>query len=227
MKIMLAGIAAVFSLYAINAHALDMFGDALPQSTGKTCQSYSAALAIAAKNDSEFKIETYGELRLFEQKFRQKLEQTGKPYDHSNWVKVMEEITGGKYSLDRKYVSDITVWMKELSEATIIDSDIDVLLRRLTRNSFDVVLTSVTSIAGSNYKTGHIIGVIGVIGDGLNSSTKLVAFNSAIKGEGGAGVMCDESHMTSQGDLSYKAGVLNTNDFQPSKGFLIMRLVKN
>ena len=218
------------------AIAIDLFSDTKPQSTGKTCQSYAAALALAAKGDPSFPIETFSQLRDVEQEFRKLASKTvdGKkrnPYDHQNWVLAMSELTSGKYTFERSYnKTNIVDWLAAVNIATTIDSDIDLLLARISGTSFDVALTSVWSLEDSSYSTGHIITVLGVIGSGIDSNTEIVAFNSAIKGEQVDGVMCTPD--TLPGDERYSAGVVTTNNYvlkgfpKESTNYLFMRLVE-
>lgn len=219
------------------AVALDLFSDALPQSTGQTCQSYAAALALAAKGDPAFPINTFGELREIEAEFRRLVTAYGNPYLHDNWPKAMSDLTGGKYtfSIDRN-TTDIGDWMVRVRDATDIETDADLMIGQLTGTNFEMVLTSVYSLDGSDYSRidgngnrvgGHIIAVMGLLGSGIDSNTELVAFNSAIKGQGGSGVMCDDSFMATSTDLKYQAGVITTNDFElkPFTGYLFMKLV--
>ena len=207
--------------------ALDLFKDTKPQSTGKTCQSYAAALALAAKGDPEFPITTFTELRNIEQRFRLYAESYGNALSHKTWNKAMSDLTGGKYTFDRSYNnSNIVGWLSDVKNATSIESETDLLLSQLSGSDFDVILTSVISLDGSDYATGHIVSVLGVIGSGIDSNTKLVAFNSAIKGEHTTGVMC--KHDSLPGDEKYSAGIVSSSNFR-LKGFpdnyLFMRLV--
>ena len=208
--------------------SIDIYSDALPQSTGKTCQSYAAALALAGKSDSQFPINSFVDLRQTEQEFRAYAESHGNPLSHIVWDQAMLDLTNGKYTFQRDYpTSDLVDWLAIVRGYTSIDSEIDILVSRMSGGPIDMVLTSVYDIAGSNYSTGHIVSVMGFIGSGLNSNTELVAFNSAIKGGPTATIMCNEN--TEPGDFRYKAGVLNTNDFRLKgfdQNFLIMRLVE-
>lgn len=212
--------------------ATDLFSDTKPQSTTKTCQSYAAALALAAKGDPQFPVNTFSELRNLETEFRGLASKDGRnPYSHEVWVTAMEELTSGKYTFERKYTyNNIVDLLGAVKDNTTIDSDIDLLLARLSGSNFDVVLTSIYSMEDSNYKTGHIISLLGVIGSGIDSNTKIVAFNSAIKLDSKEGIMCTPESLP--GDERYKAGVLATNKFllkgfpKDSTNYLFMRLVE-
>jgi len=214
---------------AINVKAIDLYQDTKPQSTGRTCQSFSAALALASKGDISFPINSFDELRETEQRFRLLAESYGDPLNHQTWSNAMSDLTNGKYTFELSYKhSDYVNWLTEIKSLTSIDTEIDLMVSKLSGSSFDVVLTSVNELAGSSYGSGHIISVLGVVGSGINSNTQLVAFNSAIKGENASGVMCTPD--TLPGDERYSAGVVSSNDFQLKgypNNFLIMRLVEN
>ena len=227
---MLRKIVLTLLLFFFNSSvgALDLFKDTKPQSTGNTCQSYAAALALAAKGDPAFPISTFAELRNIEQQFRTYAESHGNPLNHKTWDKAMSDLTSGKYTFERSYNhSDIVGWLSEAKSTTSVDSNVDLLLSQLSGSDFDVVLTSVNSLAGSSYGSGHIVAVLGVIGSGLDSNTQLVAFNSAIKGQTTSGVMCTPDSLP--GDERYSAGIVSSSDFR-LKGYpdnyLIMRLVE-
>lgn len=221
-------VSALLYLFASYATAIDLFKDARPQSTGRTCQSYAAALALAAKADPAFPIFTFAELRNTEQQFRTYAESHGNPLNHETWDKAMSDLTSGKYTFERTYAhTDIVSWLSAIKTATTIESNVDLLVSQLGGSNFDVVLTSVYSLAGSQYASGHIISVLGVIGSGIDSNTELVAFNSAIKGGDRTGVMCTPDSLP--GDERYSAGIISSSDFRlkgyPDK-FLFMRLVE-
>lgn len=223
-------IAASFSLAAPSA-ALDLYVDTLPQSTSQTCQSYSAMLALAARKDPALPIDTFDELRAHENEFRKILTQIDPNgvYAHTNWKLAMEKLTGGKYTLKIRYIPSITDWMTAVRDATTMSSDIGAFMSTLSGGRMDVVLTSVKTIDGSTYggSTGsHIITVLGLSGSGLNSATQLIAFNSAIKGQGSTANSCSTNGQP--GDMRYKAGVVQTNNFTLTDfsglGILVMTL---
>lgn len=207
--------------------SLDLFKDTKPQSTGVSCQSYAAILALAGKGDPAFPVDSFDELRSLEGEFRNLAAQHGDPLNHSTWPQAMSDLTAGKYTLKISYpTDDVIEWLEAVRGSTRIDTSADVLIQQLTGQNFDVVLTSVSDIGGSHYQTGHIVAVLGVIGSGIDSTTRLVAFNSAIKGTSGTGVMCNDG--TAPGDAKYQAGVIDTNNFT-LKGFpkfLLMTLVE-
>ena len=143
----------------------------------------------------------------------------------------MSELTSGKYTFERNYNNtNVVDWLAAVNAVTTIDSDIDLLLSRMSGTNFEVALTSVESLGGSTYSTGHIVTVLGVIGSGIDSNTKIVAFNSAIKGEDVDGIMCTPD--TLPGDERYSAGVVTTSNYilkgfpKESSNYLFMLLVE-
>lgn len=205
--------------------ALDLFKDTLPQAQTNTCQSYAMVLALAAEGGHE--IANFDELRAAEAEFRGLAEGfPGGPYGHEALQQAVEAYTGGKYELRIESYPDIVEWMTRVSELTRLESTADLLIAQVTGQHFPVVLTSVTRFDQSTYGTGHIMAVLGVAGSGLNSSTEIIAFNSAIKG-GGAVNQCEAG--TQPGDLRYTAGVVSTNNFELKDypGFRVLVLEEN
>ena len=211
------------------AYSLELHVDTKPQSTANTCQSYMASLALAAVNDPGYPINNFYELRNAELEFRRIADSLGNPYSHQTWVQAMEQFTDGKYTFKLSYHPDnIVEWLSVVKSKTSSAPDIELLVNKLTGTGFPIVLTSVKKLGSDAYSTGHIIGVIGIEGNGLNSTTKIVSFNSAIKGNGFEGSMCKPDDYP--GDSKYSAGVLKTNDFILSTfggKFVIIELVKN
>mgnify|MGYP000341973833 CR=1 FL=1 len=118
--------------------------------------------------------------------------------------------------------------MKIVSQKTIQSDSIEDALKTLTKGKRQAFLTSVTKLEDSSYP-GHIVTIVGVIGTGLNSNTKLIAFNSAIKSDSGSVNYCSTDNQP--GDSQYKAGVITTNNFTlktfDGLGFAILKLKKN
>lgn len=218
-------VACLSLLIPRTAAALDIFKDTVPQAQTNTCQSYSMVLAIALLGDPAMRIETFQELRAAEARFRDILIRNGSPYVHDNWIKSVEEYTGGSYTLRIETRSDIVGWMARVKELTTQTSTTDVLISQLTGKRFPVVLTSVTEFAGSAFASGHVITVLGIAGSGIDSSTQIVAFNSAIKGQNTVN-RCEPGQQP--GDQRYAAGVISSNDYRLKdfSGFRILRIVR-
>lgn len=214
--------------FASPAWAIDLYVGAMPQAQTNTCQSYASVLALAAQKDSAFPINTFAELRALEAEFRRILESldSGTPYTHTNWPKAMEQLTAGIYTFELRYERDLVAWMTDVRNATTLSSDVAAAIATLTGSGFDAVLTSVVAIDESVY-SGHIVSVLGVAGSGISSDTQLIAFNSAIKGQGGSVNMCSPGDQP--GDMRYQAGVVETASFRLREfgsGYLLMRLKK-
>ncbi len=227
--------AVLFGAMLSSSSAIDLFADPYPQSTTKTCQSYSLALALAALGDPAIPIRSFEELRTAEKQIRDILKhQPNGPLSHESWKTGVPIFTSNRYRLKiETFGSDYVKWINRVKELTVLTSTGDALIASLTGQSFPVVLTSVSVIESSTYDSGHIISILGVAGSGLNSSTKIVAFNSAIKGLGGAINMCvDGSSLGSEpGDQIYTAGVFETNDFKLKSfspgGYRLLYLQRN
>lgn len=209
---------------APHALALDLFEDIKPQATTQTCQSYAIMLALAALGDDAFPINNFEELRDAEKEFRAVAEGvSGGPYGHDALKKAVSQYTSGAYDLVIETgISDLPSYMQRVKELTRLTSTGDALIADLTGSDFVVVLSSFTRIATSNYATGHIVAILGVAGSGLDSSSQLLMFNSAIKGQGGSVNMCAPGD--EPGDYKYQAGVVLTNDFE-LKSFPDFRLL--
>lgn len=223
-------VSAIALFAAGSAAALDLFQGVMPQAQTNTCQSYASVLALAAVQDPAFSVSTFDDLRALEANFRTILEtmDNANPYLHTNWPAAMQQLTGGAYTFDLKYEPDLIHWLSKVRDATTISDDLGSLIAQASGGSIDTVLTSVTSLDGSNYGTGHIVTVMGVKGTGIDSNTDVIVFNSAIKGQGGSVNQCAPGNQP--GDERYQAGVVETNSFQLrdwGAGMLIMRLVKN
>ena len=198
-------------LWSDRVFSVDLYFDTKPQAETNTCQSYSSILSLAMKRDERFQIDTFEELRELEKSFSRILRETeGSPYLHSKWPKAMEAITGGAYTFELKYETDIIRWMEYIAENTTQSNNIEEALSALQNNQRNTVLTSVTKLGESEYD-GHIITVLGMAGTGLDSTTRLIAFNSAIKGTSGAVYTCNAGN--EPGDEKYQAGVIETNSF--------------
>jgi hypothetical protein len=219
---------AFLFILASKAFSLDLYADPTPQSTSQTCQSYAMMLALAAEGDPAFPIATFGELRAAEQAFRTIAEATpGGPYGHGALGVALKSYTGDAYRLVIEDRPDIVAFLQRVRELTTLTSARDVLLAQLTGKNFPVVMTSVTAYAGNTYATGHIITLLGVAGSGINSTTEIVAFNSAVKGSGSIN-RCEPGMQP--GDLRYTAGVTTSNDFTLKAfggSYRILRLVPN
>jgi len=197
-------------LQASPANALGYFLDSKPQSTSNTCQAYSLMMALAFENHDAFQMETASDLRAIEQDFRQKVDSLpGSSYSHKNWSTALEQYVQGHYVLKRKYYKNELDWRKKVAELTgtgesLNDPTLSALLSK------KVVMTSVKSLEGNRYKSGHIVGILG-IEKSTNSQATTLFFNSAIKGNGKKN-SCDQSDVA--GDYRYKAGLIKTNKFQ-------------
>lgn len=230
MKHLFALVTACALSVTAPAKALDLYEGAKPQAQTNTCQSYASVLALAGAQDPTFPVETFDELRALEREFRSILEglDGGNPYSHSNWPLAMQRLTVGAYTFELKYIPDLLDWMKTVRGATTLSDDLGSIIATLTGGPIDTVLTSVTSMDGLEYKGGHIVTVMGLLGSGMDSNTQLIAFNSAIKGNGGSVNQCAPGNQP--GDNRYQAGVVQTNKFAlkefPGKGFLFMQLVR-
>ncbi|WP_170347598.1 MULTISPECIES: hypothetical protein [Ruegeria] len=228
-KLHLTVATALSLLLSPAAQALDLYQGAKPQAQSNTCQSYASVLALAAVQDPAFPIETFEELRTLEADFRQILESmdNANPYLHSNWPKAMEQLTGGVYTFELKYEPDLLQWMADVRQNTTLSNDLGNLIATATGGAINTVLTSVSSMNGSNYSSGHIVTVMGLHGTGIDSDTQLIAFNSAIKGQGGSVNQCAAGNQP--GDMRYTAGVVETDNFllrNFPNGMLVMQLKK-
>jgi hypothetical protein len=222
--------AAVVCTFAGEARAIDLYKDTVPQAQLDTCQSYSIMLALAAKGDAAFPIGNFATLRKAEADFRQIANGIqGGPFGHEAMKQAVTNYTSGVYRLVVEYpATDIVQWISRVRALTALDATADALIGKLTGTKFPVALTSVKKLNGSSYSTGHIVAVLGVYGSGLNSNTQLLAFNSAIKGQGGSVNRCEPG--TQPGDMKYQAGVLATNNYELSvfsSKYVIMHLAKN
>lgn len=216
MKTISPALIVAFVSIANQAQAIDLYAGAKPQSTQHTCQSYSAVLALDAIGDPSFSYQNFEELRTAEQRFREILTDLGDTTSHQNWAVGMENFTDGKYTIRSEPVqADIVKFLEKAKSYTTIRDSYDLLLSDLSGGNVATALTSVTSLAGDNYGTGHIVALLGVIGSGLNSETQLVVFNSAIKSINGAEAVCKEGgDIVLDGDVRYSAGIVATNEFQ-------------
>jgi hypothetical protein len=226
-------ISGVLHVLSTNGHAIDIYSDTVPQAQVDTCQSYAMVLALAAKGDPAFPITTFEEIRQGEADFRQIAAGIpGGPFGHEALKQAVSNYTSGAYRLAVEYPgTDLVAWLSRVRALTTLDGSADALIGRLTGQKFPVVLTSVTRFGDSTYPR-HIMSILGLIGSGLNSNTQLLAFNSAIKGQGGSVNRCVSG--TQPGDERYKAGVVSTNNFTLNEfnfgqgpKYVIMHLERN
>ncbi len=219
------GLATLCLAYPSISYAIDLYADPKPQAQSDTCQSYALMLALAAQGDNAFPIKTFSELRKSEADFRAVAAGfPGGPFGHDALRRAVAAYTGGAYSLEIEDVgNDITKWMSRVRQLTLQKTTLGIFLDQLTGQNFPVILTSVTQFDESSYAGGHIMAVLGLAGSGLDSSTRIIAFNSAIQG-GGSINQCEAG--TQPGDMRYKAGVVSTNTFQLKSypGFRILHL---
>lgn len=185
---------------ASNAYALTLFSDSVkPQSSNNSCQSYAAILNLAAQKHPAFKISTFEELREFENEFKNILNSLpGSQYAHKNWAKAMELLTSGHFTFELEYEKDIVKWMKKVKSLTTQSTGLEHIIQV---SELRTVMTSVTRLDDSRYPSGHIISVLSVDGDGdgKNSATRLISFNSAIKGTGTTVNYCSPGNQKGEG----------------------------
>ena len=148
-------------------------------------------------------------------------------YHHEVWKKTLEQYTGWQYTLEREYVSDIHNWKRRVAEITQNNSGILEIV-----NGQKLVMTSVSSIEGSTYRTGHIVTILGTDFTDKSSASKTIFFNGAIKvgkvrGEEISEIMCRPRDLSAS--KRYSAGVFSTNQFDLKfygTGYLILYLKK-
>ena len=159
------------------------------QATGSSCQSYVLALGLAFKKDSNFRIQSWSELRTAEKDIRNSIIQAymkrvpgaKKPDPDHNDVKVgFQNYTSAKYTLKIKSVdlqglSDVIESRTGVTKGDVIPPHF--LVGAVVK---DIVMSSADRIGKDPYGKGHIFSIFGMDGP-MNSTRKFLILNSAVK----------------------------------------------
>jgi hypothetical protein len=154
----------------------------LGQATGDSCQSYAIGVAMAFKNDPNFPIRNYVELRNFENKLRARIVElaNGEKVGHNHIISAVSDVTSSTYRLVRKEV-DLQGLLDLIAARTGVTDEAAVSLNFLLGAYVnDVILSSAGKIGGSKYGSGHIFAVLGRSGP-PDSNMKFLVLNSGVK----------------------------------------------
>ncbi len=162
------------------------------QATNDTCQSYVLAIALAFKNDSNFKMKDWAELRKMENLIRTEVKKNmdarsanlASPEDSK---KAIEYVTQGKYTLNYKDDAlDPADFQKKIKDTTGVssrsafDNVPSFLVGSIVK---DVIITSALRIAAKSYKSGHQFAILGVSSSVPSSKVEYLVLNSAARGK--------------------------------------------
>lgn len=188
----------------------------IPQYTSSTCQSYSAAVLLAFKNDQRFLINTLQALRDAEVGIRQGIEQSAKDKNHYSNGKLdprhddiiagFEGYTSNIYTLKRQAIKGIDALGDYIGDQSGISSIVPFPIA--TSLVQTPLMVSVTRV-GSNSYSGHLVTVLGVSGP-PSSDRKYLIVNSAVKTGAGTKLFCAPDEPASQ--TTYGALTTWTND---------------
>jgi hypothetical protein len=188
----------------------------IPQYTSNTCQSYSAAVLLAFKNDQRFPINTLQALRDAEVGIRQGIEQSAKDNNHYSNGKLdptHDDIIAGfggytsnVYKLKRRTLMGIDALGDYIGDQTGISSVVPFPIATSVIQT--PLMVSVTRVGPNSYR-GHLVTVLGVSGP-PSSNRKYLIVNSAVKTGAGTKLFCDPNEPASQ--TTYGALTTWTND---------------
>jgi hypothetical protein len=195
----------------------DIIQNPLPQYTSSTCQSYSAAVLLALRNDPRFAINTLQALRDAEIGIRQGVEQSARDnnhYDshgkldprHDDIIVGFEGYTSNIYTLKRTTLKGIDALGDYIGDKTGISSKVPFPIATSVVQT--PLMVSVTRVGPNSYG-GHLVTVLGVSGP-PSSARKYLIVNSAVKVGAGVKLFCDPDEPASQ--TTYGALTNWTND---------------
>lgn len=225
MKLITTILALLFSFKAFALNELIL--DPSPQSTSNTCQSYSIAFALAQSGLWHEPIETPKQLRKLEVDVRSTInkyveEEKAKghkvsPYHHSTWAEAVKRVSSNNLELKLFYPSTPREYYEKVIEVTgnpktgILSGPIAASLVT------SPIMTSVTRLENSKYKSGHIVTLIGLVSDLPQYSSiatmdiGMLVLNSAVKSGGKTFNMCSEDF--TPGDKKYSAELSLTKSY--------------
>lgn len=230
LKGKLAAIAAIFVFFAPQVTLADnitqIIENPIPQYTSKTCQSYSAAILLALRNDQRFQINTLQALRDAEIGIRQGIEQSarrnnhydnnGKPDpNHDDIIAGVEGYTSNIYTLKRQMLSGIDALGDYIGDQTGITNAIPFPIATSVIQT--PLMVSVTRVGDNNYNSGHLVTVLGVSGPPSSDRTYLIV-NSAVKTGAGVKLFCDPNEPASQTTYGALTSWTNNLDFKDFGG---------
>lgn len=239
---MLMVIVAVSSM-ALDANAanvVEVLKNPVPQYSNKTCQSYSAALLLALKDDDAFPINTAQALRDAEIAIRDRIEywagnrqhftSTGKlDPKHDDIQSAFADYTKSAYRLERKTFTDAASLGDFIGSTTDIKSEQAAPFPIAAQRAKNAVMVSMSRIGADNYASGHFVTVLGVSGP-PNSTRKYLIVNSAVKtGSNPAVLLCDQAAPVTQTTYSALSTWTNNLDLKvyPGPVFYAFTVLKN
>jgi hypothetical protein len=219
--------AAVFLICseAAASNVVEILQNPVPQFSSKTCQSYSAAVLLAFKNDANFAVNTAQALRNAETSIRNRIEHWATVRDHKTSTGKLDprhddiesafsDYTSGAYKLTRKTLSGIVALGDFISTTTGITSEQAAPFPIVPSLVKAPVMVSVTRVGNDSYPSGHLVTVLGVSGP-ANSTRKYLILNSAVKtGNSAAALFCDPGAPATQTTYSALTSWTNNLDFK-------------
>ncbi len=221
------------------ANVVEILKNPVPQYSTKTCQSYSAAVLLALKDDNAFPIGTAQALRNAEVAIRGRIEHWAKERNHYNAGRLeplhddiqsaFADYTKSAYRLERKTFADVVSLGDFIATTTGITSEQAAPFPIAALLAKNAVMVSMSRIGGDPYRAGHFVTVLGVSGP-PTSARKYLIVNSAVKtGSNPAALVCDPSAPITQ--TTYSALSTWTNDLDlkvyPGSLFYAFTVVKN
>ena len=206
MKLVSIPVLAALCIWASSSFAFQMIGESNTQATGSSCQSYSFAIMLTLKDEryggtAKALNETETAIRALVVKHG------GTSGSHEAWDKAIAEFTKNKYKLRRAYVNNYSEWTSRIRDLTTPTID-DIMILKFER----AVATSVHSIDGSNYSSGHIITIVGI--DDAIMNNKITYLNGGIKPQGDKGFSDHICRPNSYGSKKYVVGIRQSNDYE-------------
>lgn len=193
----------IFSIPLASAFAgnvIEIAGMPIPQYTSNTCQSYSAAMLLAFRDDPAFKIDTLDRLRDAETKIRAEIEQFAKTRNHYSAGKLdprhddimdgLARYTGGAYKLKPREFTNIVEANAFIAATTGISGAAPVAFPIAINMLKSPVMISTLRVGANTYGGGHLVTVLGSVGPN-NNQHKYLVVNSAVKFGQGIKFFCD------------------------------------
>lgn len=241
----------LYSTSSFCTQSLNLVLNSKPQSQYNTCQSYALAFSLMINSSiisdreiaKKFSEDTINKLRTIEKKLSSLIETVAREknkskYEHAIWQEAISRITSGQLLLKLEYIDEPSKFYLRVKEITGISNAEQLGLVLSTIMLGNPVMTSVKSVEGSSYQTGHIVTILGLGENFINNqsvsenSISMLILNSAVKNQQGS--MINICHQD-PGDDRYTASAFiakkyELNKFEmgnKKKYFLLMYLLPN
>jgi hypothetical protein len=163
--LLLAGSIACYS--SAYAFQYDVLINPPPQMNARSCQSYSLAVALALRDQTRrFKVDTVSDLRELESEIRLRVQREMAAHRRTDstredWRKAIEALTFGDFTVEGKDFPSYEDLSLFLAAHLTIHGKSPLLERIALDVPTTVYLGSFRTVNGLEYRSGHIISILG------------------------------------------------------------------